>query len=408
MTGVQPQDFDLRPVQNASISRASAGGHTLVQAVGASPIIGHRTDKSLPRTMASSRNMQILSRAIGVGGLGLAALVVWMQFRSLDSARVVEVLGRAGYMLPLALVPFAVASIVDTLGWAVVLRAFGYPTRFELLLRLRVACEAVVLAAPGGSVLAEGVRPVVLNRAAGVPYPAGIASVVLRKWLIFVANGIYLACGLVGGFAIYRGASVALIGRDGLEHFAVAVVAAFLAGSLGSMILLTRAHLSERLFDFLSRLPFAGLAKALAGARDGFMRLDGYLHDLLAKSRGAFATALGFIIALWFAEALETWVLLRLVGVELNPLDALAVESGASFVRSLTFFVPAGLGFQDVTYARLLGSLNIPDALEVSAAFVLLKRIKEIIWIVIGFVLFASLRRAFAVSLQPVPAEEVL
>jgi len=56
--------------------------------------------------------------------------------------------------------------------------------------------------------------------------------------------------------------------------------------------------------------------------------------------------------------------------------------------------VPAGLGVQDVGYVLCLTALGVPDATTVGTAFVLLKRGKDLFWILLGFVLMALGQRA--------------
>ena len=47
----------------------------------------------------------------------------------------------------------------------------------------------------------------------------------------------------------------------------------------------------------------------------------------------------------------------------------------------------AGLGVQDVAYVLTFRALGIPEATTVGMAFVLLKRAKDLFWILTGFVL---------------------
>jgi uncharacterized membrane protein YbhN (UPF0104 family) len=51
--------------------------------------------------------------------------------------------------------------------------------------------------------------------------------------------------------------------------------------------------------------------------------------------------------------------------------------------------VPAGLGVQDVSYLAFLRALGVPDALNVAAAFLLLKRAKECFWAAVGYAILA-------------------
>jgi hypothetical protein len=55
--------------------------------------------------------------------------------------------------------------------------------------------------------------------------------------------------------------------------------------------------------------------------------------------------------------------------------------------------VPAGLGVQDTGYVLCLRALAVPDAATVGAAFVLLKRGKDLFWVLLGFLLLGLGRR---------------
>ena len=75
----------------------------------------------------------------------------------------------------------------------------------------------------------------------------------------------------------------------------------------------------------------------------------------------------------------------------------------ASFLRNVAFMVPAGLGVQDLSYLTFLRALDVNDALELTAAFLLLKRCKECFWATCGYVILAIDLRALSV---PKPLEQ--
>jgi uncharacterized membrane protein YbhN (UPF0104 family) len=112
---------------------------------------------------------------------------------------------------------------------------------------------------------------------------------------------------------------------------------------------------------------------------------------LQSHARGLVVAAL-WILAGWFTEAGESWVLLKLLGVDLSFGAVLAFEPVVSFARSAAFFIPAGLGVQDAGYMAFLRGAGIPDAVNRAAAFVLLKRFKEVFWIAVGWILLLATR----------------
>lgn len=76
-----------------------------------------------------------------------------------------------------------------------------------------------------------------------------------------------------------------------------------------------------------------------------------------------------------------------------------ALEVSASLVRNLVWMIPAGLGVQDLSYLTLLRALGVPDALNVAAAFLVLKRAKECFWPLVGYGLLAVQLRQPALRL---------
>jgi uncharacterized membrane protein YbhN (UPF0104 family) len=89
----------------------------------------------------------------------------------------------------------------------------------------------------------------------------------------------------------------------------------------------------------------------------------------------------------WLVRGAETWLFLRLLGVDMPPGAALVMETAIIVVRSVAVPVPAGLGVQDVAYVLCLRALGVPDATTVGTAFVVLKRARDLFWILLGFVL---------------------
>jgi hypothetical protein len=67
------------------------------------------------------------------------------------------------------------------------------------------------------------------------------------------------------------------------------------------------------------------------------------------------------------------------------PADALL-----ALARALAFWTPAGLGVQEGGYALFLGWAWGPETAAAAGAFVLLKRGKEAVWILIGLALRAA------------------
>jgi uncharacterized protein (TIRG00374 family) len=120
-----------------------------------------------------------------------------------------------------------------------------------------------------------------------------------------------------------------------------------------------------------------------------FQRADDHLVTFFEDEPGALVVPMLLYSAGWAVRGAETWLFLRLLGVDVSFLAALVVETAIIVVRSAAVPVPAGLGVQDVGYVLCLKALGVPDAVTVATAFVLLKRGKDLAWILLGFATLA-------------------
>jgi uncharacterized membrane protein YbhN (UPF0104 family) len=150
-----------------------------------------------------------------------------------------------------------------------------------------------------------------------------------------------------------------------------------------------RARLAQRSRAGLDRLGGKWLRSWLERHAQRFQRADDHLVVFFERERRALAPPLLLYSVGWIVRGVETWVFLRLLGVEVPLLTAVVLETAIIVVRSAAVPVPAGLGVQDVGYVLCLKALGVPDATTVGTAFVVLKRGKDLFWILMGFALLA-------------------
>ena len=117
------------------------------------------------------------------------------------------------------------------------------------------------------------------------------------------------------------------------------------------------------------------LALAAAAAADPY--LDQVVEYQIGTGGGAGVDALPGVV----------------LGAPVGFAEVISFEAGLSLLRNFAFFAPAGLGVQDLGYLAFLNALGFPGAGEIGAAFVLMKRAKELFWIAIGYTLFLVARK---------------
>ena len=322
--------------------------------------------------------------------VGLFVRVLWMA----DVAAVARLLAEVGPLAGLAVVPYGVAVTVDTAGWAAILRGLEARVATWRLLGLRLSTEAVHLSFPGGPLLAEGLKVWFLRRRFGVEVAEGSASLAVKKALQIGSQGVYLLTA-----AAVAGASLADPSVLRPLLFGLGIVSTLV--SAGMVAVLLSGKVAERLWRLLRRVPMAKVQAWTIAREVAFVDTDQHVRAVLQSHVRGLVVAFLWILAGWFVEAAESWVLLRLLGVDLSFRAVLAFEPVVSFARSAAFFIPAGLGVQDAGYMALLRGAGIPDATNHAAAFVLLKRFKEVFWIAIGWALLLATRGRPEVGVRP-------
>jgi uncharacterized membrane protein YbhN (UPF0104 family) len=305
-----------------------------------------------------------------------------------DAASTWRAVTSAGPHVVVALVPFAIGMTLDAWGMVVLLRGLGHRASLAQMLPVRFASEALHATLPAGFVASDTATALLLEKRCDVPMRDGVVACIARKWLVMRAHAAYIAVGAVAGFAALTTLARALH-APALPWMVLASagVPLALSGAVGAG-LLGRSTFA-RFHAALARIPSKRLGRWLDSRRHEALATDGQVSRLRG-ARGATWTATLAFLGCWCFEALESALLLHLVGAEVDLVSVFAFEAGLSMVRSTIVLAPSGLGVVDLGYVAVLGALGVdPGAV---AAFVLLRRAKEAVWVAAGYALLATLR----------------
>jgi hypothetical protein len=327
--------------------------------------------------------------------LGVAGALLWRAFGSVDARAALQALAHAGPYAPLALLPFLAGMTVDAVGMRVLLGAMGRTAPLARLLPIRIATEALHLTAPAGFVVADSATAALLDAQCSVPLREGAVLAVARKWLVTRSHTVYILLGAGLGFGALAEISDHCLHASWLPWAVGASAIAPLSISIGLGAGFRGGAVVSRVRAFVARLPWPALRaramrwNAVAVATDACLARIG-------QARGATQLAAAAFMVCWLLESTETALLCRLVGAPIDFVAAMAIEVGLSLVRSIGNVAPVSLGLTDAGYATLLPAIGVPT--DHAAAFVLLKRGKELVWIAIGYLWLAAMRRGGAAA----------
>lgn len=336
--------------------------------------------------------------AVQLVGAAVAIAILARIIGRADAAATWKAVSSAGPWVPLALLPFALGMAADSWGTAALLRALGHRVTLAQMLPVRLAGEALHVTMPAGFVAADGATAMLLQSRCGVPVRDGVVASVARKWLVMRSHAAYIVFGAIAGFGAIATLSHERLGSGLLPWIVLVSSVVPLALSEGVRAgLLGRTTLAS-VRSALARVPSRRLARWLESQRQHVDATDAQIGRLRG-ARGAIVTATLSFLACWCFEALESALLLRLVGARVELSSVFAVEAGLSLVRSAIVIAPSGFGVVDLGYATVFSALGADAA--TASAFVLLKRGKEAAWAAVGFALLARLPSARLPSARP-------
>jgi len=336
------------------------------------------------------RSSRVWLIALRGTALCMAALLLWRVFAAANAGRVLKLIAGAGAGGLLVLCPQLVALGFEALGWQRVFRRIGVSPRWTSLLRVRIATEALAQSLPVGVAFAESVKPFLLAKHCGLKVDQSVAGMAARKVLLLLSQCLYVGGLAALGYVGLEAASVALIGTPHLGWFTLGAALALGVGGTASALVLRQSVVAQSLFSLLERVPLPRVQTWLTARRRSFVATDGAVSTLFRVPPRRLASALACFTCAWLLEAVETWLILSVLGVHASFVTAGSLEVILSLARNVVFVVPAGLGVQDVGYASCFAALGLPEAASLGAAFVLLKRGKELFWIAVGYGLLGS------------------
>ncbi|HEX7767282.1 MAG TPA: lysylphosphatidylglycerol synthase transmembrane domain-containing protein [Nitrospira sp.] len=317
-----------------------------------------------------------------VGFLTLG-LIVW----HIGPGNIYEAATRLGPVaLCVILMPSLVMYAVEAYGWKVTLGPAGQGVSFLRVFAVRTAGEVVNMTTPTAYVGGEPLKAYLLQKS-GVPMVEGLASVVIAKTTMTIAQVLFILLGIALGFWIL-GAQ----GSSGQVVAAGLLSIGLLAFGTMAFVFVQRRGLFTWILETLRKL---GIRIGFLEAREDKLReLDQTILNFYTRHQAAFYTSTGLYFLGWLAEALEVFVIIYYLGGPADLWSAISIGALSVFIKGGTFFIPGSLGAQDGGNLLLLQAFGYSDVTGIT--FALLRRFRELVWIGIGLLCLTVVGKATA------------
>ena len=289
---------------------------------------------------------------------------------------------RASAWVVAALIPlWAAVYLLNAIAWRMLTSEGGSAIGLPRALLVTVVAFAVNYSTPLLSFGGEPLKVIAATRALGRPRAVG--SIVAFRLLHALAHVICFLFALVPALIL-------------LPHTPLTIT--LILGVGAGLVLITtflfsrhREGLALSLLHLLRRLPLLKrLALRLEPRAAMLHEIDTHVTSIYKSNPRRFYAALGVEIVARLLSLAEYWVILYGMGLGVDPLKAFVVASFSSLVVNALIFVPFELGTKEGAVYLMFGWLGIAPALGLAAA--LLSRLRELLWIAIGWAMIWTMK----------------
>ena len=312
---------------------------------------------------------------------GAALFVSLIAYEGVDE--VLAAFAAAGWGLALVVAYNIVILAANAAGWAALIPRDCRPTA-PLILAMRWIGNAVNQMLPVAQVGGKIVRARLLAQS-GVPGAIAGAGVVADMTAGLASQGV---------FAVF-GVFLLVLNGGGSDILPIVVGLFGLAGILAVFFWAQRSGGFMRLARFIEK---GASGRKLTTLTGGAAALDRAIADIYARP-AAFLFCCLWRLAAWALFAVETWLILRILGHPITLGEAIVVESFVQVLRTIGFMVPGALGIQEGGYLALGAMAGVPP--DAALALSLVKRARDLVLGLTGLIAwqvyeFARLRRSRA------------
>lgn len=318
---------------------------------------------------------KIIFLIIGLGLLGLIIL-------NTDLKEALGLVAQVGWGFALILALYFLAFYLDSITWQMTVLSVPMEARWSArFFHVRLAGEAFNNILPAASMGGEPIKALLLKSLYSIGYREGVASLILAKTINSAALVVFLSTGFI-----------LILGSNKLTDSYKAVAGlGLLAFAIGIYLFyaIQRYKISTHISGFLSRGKlFAGLTNILHHIED----MDERLMQFYTRHKARFMGALALAFVNWVMGVAEIYVTMLFLGHPVSLTDAWIIETAAQLVRAGTFFIPASIGAQEGAFLLVGAAITGSPALGIATAIT--RRVREIIWVAWGLVMFYWLKPA--------------
>lgn len=275
-----------------------------------------------------------------------------------------------------------IGYISSTIAWWLCLGQERKKITFTELFAFKHVGEMLTIFNPTGIIAGDGLKAAYIFKK-GVDKKEGLSSILLSRALIFL-SGIFLLI-----------ISIVYLTINKINHDANAIciitgviTIGLFATFLSILGLHEKLYLGKMVEKLKSKKGFSFITdKSVISAYE----VNQLLSNFFRYKSGSFISAFLLSAAQWLFGALEFFIVLRMLAVPVSFPDAVAIEMGVIFFKTIGAIVPGQIGIEEYGNKVMLSTIGVSSN-EIWLVVTLMRRTRQLFWLGIAgiFVLAIS------------------
>lgn len=275
------------------------------------------------------------------------------------------------------------AYMCATLAWKLCLGAEDRKTNIWQLFMMRHVGEMLSVFNPTSVIAGETLKAHYLKKK-NISKETGIGSILLSRILIMLSAIVLMLLSVVYLLSKSLGGSTQLT-----TIILPAVILAFAGYMLARFLL----HSKLYLYRGICRLK-EGIGKRFVTDKlcQSILEVNTATHDFFKHHRGKFMGAFALSAVHWIFGAAEFYIILKVLDFDITVIDAVAIEMGVIFFKTLGAVIPGQVGVEEYANKVMLDSVGIVSN-EVWLIVSIMRRARQLFWIIIAALFYWIIKR---------------
>ena len=287
--------------------------------------------------------------------------------------------------IPLLFVGVFAASIFNyvsgTIAWRWCITEKNYKIPFFRLFMYKQVCEMLSIFNPTGVIAGDGLKVVYLNHE-NISTEGTFSSIILTRVMVLISFILFISLSILYiMFTHLQGSQIYLI-ASGM------IVLLGLIFYLNMRLIIHPKLYTAKFVSWLNKKMKFVTDKMVSKAEEVNIKMSEFYKENPKRFWGAFI----FSFMQWIFGALEFYIILVMLNININVLDAIAVEAGVVFIKNLAAFIPGQIGVEEYGNKLMLDIIKV-NSNEIWLIATLARRTRQLLWIIISAIFAVIITR---------------